>query len=56
VFNVKIIFASVIGLLFSTAAHAVVAEPIPVSEPGTIGLVAGAVVAVVAFARVRRGK
>jgi len=52
----KLVFASVIGVFVSTAAHAVVAEPIPVSEPGTLGLVAGAVVAAVAFARLRRGK
>jgi len=51
----KIVLASVIGMLASTAAHAVVAEPIPVSEPGTLGLVAGAVVAAIALARLRRG-
>lgn len=42
--------------LISTAALAGSTPPIPVSEPGIAGIVAGGVIAAIAFARLRAKK
>ena len=52
----KGIFGGALITLMSTAAMAGNAGPIPVSEPGMIGIVAGGVVAAIAIARLRGRK
>jgi len=51
----KAILGSVMVTLVSTAAMAGTA-PVPVSEPGMIGIVAGGVIAALAIARLRGRK
>ncbi len=52
---VRVLLGSIAGILAATVAQAGVA-PTPVSEPGTAGIVAGAVVAAIAVARLRGRK
>ena len=49
----KGIFGGTLIALMSTSAMAGVA-PVPVSEPGTLGLIAGGVLAAIAVARLRK--
>jgi len=48
-------FATVFSLI-STAAWAGIGTPVPVSEPGMLGLVAGGVIAAIAVMRLRGRK
>lgn len=52
----KVILGSAVLTLVSTAAMAGGPAPIPVSEPGMIGIVAGGVIAALAIARLRGRK
>lgn len=52
----KAIPGAIAVIMASSAVQAGVPSPIPVSEPGMIGIIAGGVIAALAFARLRGRK